>query len=112
MTFPLCGGCAHAPEVMRLHTVGAAGAAEDCHRCGFPTYLRLSEGEDEPEASAEEAVPCEHCPGLTPPDDRVPTKAGGFAHAACAMRLSNALQNQRAHLIGGRGLVALKGGRS
>lgn len=36
-------------------------------------------------------VTCEHCGTTLPPDDRVATKAGGNAHAGCALRATVAL---------------------
>lgn len=39
----LCGGCATTSEVIRLRTSGEGHDAQYCHRCGFPTYLRLTD---------------------------------------------------------------------
>lgn len=103
---------------------GARGAAVTpipapeylCHACGagMRSVFYMDARGNEICKGCYDARPmtCEHCPAPLPPGDRVPTEAGGFAHATCALRVANAFQNQRAHLLGGAGLVSLKGGRS
>lgn len=39
---------------------------------------------------------CEHCGEACPADDCLPTRAGGRAHAVCAMRVSLAFAGERA----------------
>lgn len=93
-----------------------ARAPYHCHRCGagIQSVFYIDANDRELCRSCFDAsrppVKCEHCPLPCPPDDRTPTAAGGFAHTACALKLSNAFAAQRA--AGGAGLVFVRGGRS
>ncbi len=86
-----------------------------CHRCDRPLERVFMIDANDNELCAACSTPvanCEHCGEACPTDDRLPTRAGGFAHAGCNLRVTIALGLERSACLIKRRMGYMTGGKS